>query len=48
MIISADYIIDIGSGGAKNGGLVVADGTPEEVAKSKTSLTGKYLNKDLN
>lgn len=48
VIVSADHIIDLGPGGGKNGGLVVAEGTPEEVARSKTSHTGKYLNKYLN
>jgi excinuclease ABC A subunit len=42
-IRNADYIIDIGPGGGKNGGEVVVEGTPEEVAKSKNSLTGRYL-----
>lgn len=46
LIKSADYIIDLGPEGGKNGGNLMAAGTPEEVMKSKTSLTAKYL-KDL-
>ena len=47
MIKCADYIIDIGPDGGKNGGMVVATGTPEEVAKNKKSVTGKYLKDKL-
>ena len=47
VIKSADYVIDLGPEGGKHGGLIVAEGTPEEVAKSKKSLTGKYLKKYL-
>jgi excinuclease ABC subunit A len=43
VIKCADYIIDLGPGGGKFGGRVVATGTPEEVMKNKESLTGKYL-----
>lgn len=43
MIKVADYIIDMGPEGGKNGGTVVAAGTPEEVAKTEGSLTGKFL-----
>ena len=39
----ADYIVDIGPGAGIHGGEVVAIGTPEEVAKCKTSITGDYL-----
>jgi excinuclease ABC subunit A len=39
----ADYIIDLGPEGGEKGGMVVAAGTPEEVAKNPKSLTGKYL-----
>ena len=43
----ADHVIDLGpDGGDKGGGLVIA-GTPEEVAKCETSLTGKYLKEKL-
>ena len=43
----ADYIIDMGPEGGKRGGTVIAKGTPEEVAKSEVSYTGKYLKKYL-
>ena len=43
LVKCADHIIDMGPGGGKYGGTVVAFGTPEEVAKNKKSLTGKYL-----
>ena len=44
----ADYIIDIGMEGGKKGGKVLTSGTPEEVAKHKTSYTAKFLKKELN
>lgn len=44
----ADYIIDIGPEGGKHGGEIVAKGTPEEVARSKKSLTAKFLKRELN
>ncbi|MDY4010407.1 MAG: excinuclease ABC subunit UvrA, partial [Fusobacterium gastrosuis] len=47
VIKTADYIIDIGIDGGENGGTVVATGTPEEIAKSKKSYTGKYIAKIL-
>ena len=43
----ADYIIDIGPEGGKGGGMVIAKGTPEEVAKSKKSYTAEFLKKEL-
>jgi excinuclease ABC subunit A len=43
IIKAADYIIDLGPEGGKNGGRVIATGTPEEVVKNKMSHTGKYL-----
>ena len=43
----ADYIIDLGPDGGKNGGKVIALGTPEEVAKNKKSYTGEFLAKIL-
>lgn len=43
----ADYIIDIGMEGGKNGGNVLTIGTPEKVAKHKTSYTAKFLKKEL-
>jgi excinuclease ABC subunit A len=47
LIKSADYVIDIGPEGGKGGGKIVAKGTPEEVARSTKSYTGKYLKKVL-
>jgi excinuclease ABC subunit A len=47
VIKCADYIIDIGPEGGDKGGHVVAVGTPEQVAASKGSYTGQYLNKVL-
>ena len=43
MIKVADYIIDLGPEGGDNGGRIVVQGTPEEVAECKTSATGKFL-----
>ena len=43
VIRNADFIIDMGPGGGELGGLVVAAGTPEEVAASPNSVTGQYL-----
>ncbi|MBR5760118.1 MAG: excinuclease ABC subunit UvrA [Thermoguttaceae bacterium] len=43
VIKSADYIIDLGPGAGDAGGTLVAEGSPEEVAKNPNSLTGKYL-----
>ena len=47
VIKCADYIIDIGPEGGFRGGTVVAQGTPEEVAKNKKSFTGEYIAKML-
>ena len=47
VIKTADYIIDIGPEGGDGGGTVIACGTPEEVAKSPVSYTGKYVEKYL-
>ena len=47
VIKSADYIIDLGPEGGDGGGTIVAEGTPEEVAKVEKSYTGKYLKKML-
>ena len=43
----ADHIIDIGPEGGKNGGKIVAEGTPEEIIKNKKSITGKFLAKEM-
>jgi len=47
LIKCADQVIDLGPGGGKKGGELVAIGTPEEVARIKTSYTGQYLFKKL-
>ena len=47
VIKTADYIIDIGPEGGDNGGTIIAEGTPEQVAKSKKSYTGYYIKKML-
>lgn len=44
---TADYIIDLGPEGGNKGGMIVAQGTPEQVAHSAQSHTGKYLKKVL-
>ena len=47
-ILESDYVIDIGVGAGINGGSVVATGKPNEIKKSKKSITGQYLSKSLN
>ena len=47
-ILSADWIIDLGPGAGKNGGYVVAQGTPKEIMEDQNSLTGKYLSGRLS
>jgi len=47
LVKSSDYVIDIGPEGGAGGGMVVAKGTPEEVAENEKSHTGKYLKKVL-
>ena len=47
VVKSADYIIDLGPEGGDEGGEIVAQGTPEEVARNKNSYTGEYLKKVL-
>jgi excinuclease ABC subunit A len=42
-ILAADYLLDIGPGAGKHGGELVAHGTPTEVMKNQSSLTGAYL-----
>ncbi|HTP52664.1 MAG TPA: excinuclease ABC subunit UvrA [Anaeromyxobacteraceae bacterium] len=43
VIKAADWVVDLGPEGGEEGGRVVAEGTPEEVARSKESFTGEYL-----
>ncbi len=47
LIKCADYIIDLGPEGGENGGRLLASGTPEEIIKSKDSITAKYLKEKL-
>ena len=42
---TVDYLIDLGPEGGDEGGMIIAQGTPEQVAKSKESYTGQYLKK---
>jgi excinuclease ABC subunit A len=44
---AADYILDLGPGAGKHGGIVVASGTVDEVTRNGASLTGRYLSGDL-
>lgn len=47
LVKNADYVIDIGPEGGERGGKIVAKGTPEDIARSEKSYTGKYLKKVL-
>lgn len=47
VIKTVDYIIDVGYEGGKGGGEIIAEGTPEEVARHTTSYTAKFLKKEL-
>jgi len=47
VVKSADHIIDLGPDGGNKGGYIVAEGTPEEIAKNQGSYTGQYLKKVL-
>ena len=47
MIKCADYIVDLGPEGGDKGGTIIATGTPEKIAETKDSYTGKYLKKYL-
>jgi excinuclease ABC subunit A len=48
VIKTADWVVDMGPEGGDGGGMVIAEGTPEEVAKNEKSYTGKYLKAMLN
>jgi len=48
VIKMVDYIIDVGPEGGKKGGKIVAEGTPEEITKSKKSHTARFLKKELH
>jgi excinuclease ABC subunit A len=47
VIKNADYVIDMGPEGGEAGGQIIASGTPEQIAKSKSSYTGAYLKQIL-
>ena len=47
VIKCADWVIDLGPEGGEEGGRVIAEGTPEDIARAKDSYTGKYLKKAL-
>ena len=47
VIKSVDHVVDMGPGGGDKGGMIVAQGKPEEIIKIKDSLTGKWLKKIL-
>jgi len=48
VIKSADYIIDLGPEGGEDGGYIIAEGTPEDIARNPHSYTGHFLKKKLN
>jgi excinuclease ABC subunit A len=48
VIKCADWIIDLGPYGGKNGGKIIAEGTPETIVKTKKSITGRYLKAELS
>jgi excinuclease ABC subunit A len=48
VIKQADWIIDLGPEGGERGGMVIAEGTPEEIALCRDSYTGQYLRRLLN
>ena len=47
VIKSADYVLDLGPEGGERGGEIVAEGTPEVIARHRASITGRYLKKVL-
>ncbi len=46
-MLEADYILDIGPGAGKNGGMIIAQGTPKEIMDNPNSITGQYLSGKL-
>lgn len=48
MIKTVDWVIDLGPEGGENGGAVIANGTPEDIAIDKKSFTGSFLKKILS
>jgi len=47
IVKSADHVIDLGPEGGDDGGYIIAEGTPEKVAKIKKSYTGQFLKRIL-
>jgi len=47
VIKTADWVIDLGPGGGKHGGMIVAEGTPEDVVLIESSVTGRFLRTEL-
>ena len=43
VILSADYIIDMGPGGGEDGGRIVATGTPDDIRRCPESVTGRFI-----
>ena len=48
MIKTADWIVDMGPEGGQDGGKIIAEGTPEQVADTVSSYTGKFLKNLIN
>ena len=48
LVSQADWIVDLGPGGGDAGGKILAAGTPEQVAKSESSITAPHLKPFLN
>ena len=48
VVKTADWVVDLGPEGGSGGGYIIAEGTPEDVAKVKKSYTGQYLKKTLS
>ena len=48
IIKMADYVVDLGPEGGNKGGTIVVQGTPEKVAATLNSYTGKFLKAELN
>ena len=48
VIKMADHVVDIGLEGGEKGGQIIAEGTPEQIAKDKRSYTAKFLREELN
>lgn len=45
VVKNSDWVVDLGPGGGENGGQIISEGTPEQIAKDKKSVTGSYLAK---